>query len=74
MVKDKGTYMLEELDRSRFSNTVAGDRLKRFHSWQWLHLDHAPDLDLEKLPNLDDFLLNNSNSDLFDVPNDISNR
>ena len=31
-VKDKGTYMLEELDESRLAGTFAGDRLKRFHS------------------------------------------
>ena len=72
-VKDKGTYMLEELDGSRLSGTFAGDRLKRFHPRQRLHLDHAPDLDLEELPKLDDFFLSDSNSDLFDVPDDISN-
>ena len=29
--KDKGTYMLEELDRSQLAGTFAGNRLKKFH-------------------------------------------
>lgn len=72
-MKDKGTYLLEELDGSRLAGTFAGDRLKKFHLWQRLHLDHASDLDLEDLPNLDGFLLNNGNSNLFDVHDDLSN-
>ena len=32
-VRDKGTYMLEELDGSQLAGTFAGDRLKKFHSW-----------------------------------------
>ena len=40
-VKEKGTYMLEELDGSRLAGTFAGDRKKRFHLRQRLHLDHA---------------------------------
>ena len=69
-VKDKGTYMLKELGRSRLVGTFAGDRLKRFHSRQQLHLDHAPELDLEERPTLDDFLVGDSDSDLSDVPDD----
>ena len=69
-VKDKGTYMLEEPDGSRLCGTFAGDRLKKFHSRQQLHLDHTPDLDLEEIPNLDDFLAADSDSDLSDVPDD----
>ena len=72
VVKDKGTYMLEELDGSRLAGTFAGDRLKKFHPRQRLHLDHAPNLDHEELPNLDEFLLSDGNSDLSDVPDDIS--
>ena len=69
-VKDKGTYMLEELDGSRLASTFAGDRLKRFHSRQQLHLDHAPDLDLEERPTLDNFLVGDSDSNLSDIPDD----
>ena len=29
-MKEKGTYLLEELDRSRLAGTYAGDRLKKF--------------------------------------------
>ena len=70
--KDRGTYMLEELDGLYLSGTFAGDRRKKFHSRQRLHLDHASNLDYEKLPNLDDFLLSDGDSDLSDVPDDIS--
>lgn len=71
-VKEKGTYMLKELDGLRLAGIFAGDRLKRFHPRQRLYLDHVPVLDLEELPNLDNFLLSNGDSDLSDVPNDIS--
>ena len=71
-VNEKGTYMLEELNGSRLAGTFAGDRLKKFHPRQRLH---APNLDLEELPNLDDFLLSDGDSDgdsdLSDVPDDI---
>ena len=30
-VKDKGTYMLEELDGLQLAGTFAGNRLKKFH-------------------------------------------
>ncbi len=30
-VKDKDTYMLEELDGLQLASTFAGDRLKKFH-------------------------------------------
>lgn len=66
-VKDKGTYLLEELDGSYLAGTFSDNKLKKFHPWQRLHLDHAFDLDLENLLNLDDFFLNNGNSDLSDV-------
>ncbi len=67
-VKDKGTYILKELDRSRLAGTFAGERLVRFHSYKQLHLDHAPDLNLEERPTLDDFLTSNSDSNLSDAP------
>lgn len=72
VVKDKGTYMLEKLDESHLSSTFAGDRLKRFYPRQQLQLDNAPNLDYEKSPNLDNFFLNNGNSDLSNVLDDIS--
>ena len=71
-VRDKGTYMLEELDGSQLAGTFAGDRLKKFHPRQRLHPDHTPDLSFEELPSLDDFLLSDGDSDLSDVPDDLS--
>ena len=67
-VKDKGTYMLEELDGSRLAGTFAGDRLNKFHPRQRLHLDHTPNLDLEEILNLEDFLAGDSDSELSDGP------
>ena len=61
--------MLEELNGSRLAGTFAGDRLKKFHPRQRLHLDHDPDLDLEERPTLDDFLASDSDSDLSEAPN-----
>lgn len=36
LVKDKGIYILEELDGSRLASIFAGDRLKKFHPRQRL--------------------------------------
>ena len=58
--------MHEELDGSCLSGTFAGDRLKKFHPRQ-RRLDHTPDLDLEEMPNLDDFLAGHSDSNPSDV-------
>lgn len=69
-VKDKGTYVLEELDGSRLAGTFAGDRFKKFHPRQRLQLDHAPDLDREEIPTLDNFLAGDSDSDLSDALDD----
>ena len=71
-VKDKGTYMLEELDASQLAGTFADNRLKKFHPRQRLQLDHAPDLDGEEIPTLDRFLADDSASDLSDAPDDFS--
>ena len=68
-VKNKDTYMLEELDGSRLADTFAGDKLKKFHSWQQLQLDHAPDLNNEEIPTLDKFLAGNSDTDLSEASN-----
>ena len=68
-VKDKGTYMLEELDGSRLAGTFAGDRLKKFHPRQELRLDQTPDLTHEVVPTLEDFLADDSD-ELSDVPDD----
>ena len=68
-MKEKGTYLLEELDGSRLAGTFAGDRLKKFHPRQQLRLDRAPDLDQEVVPTLEDFLADDS--DLSDVPDDV---
>ena len=71
MVKDKGTYMLEELDGSRLADTFAGDRVKKFYLRQRLQLDHAPNLNNEEISTLDDFLAD-SDSELSDAPDDLS--
>ena len=63
--------MLEELDGSRLASTFAGDRLKEFHPRQRLQLDHAPNLDQEEIPTLDDFLASDSDSDLFEAPDNL---
>lgn len=70
MVKDKGTYMLEELDGSRLAGTFAGDRLKKFHPRQRLQLDHVSNLDNKEIPTLNDFVAGNS-SDLSDTPDNL---
>ena len=70
VVKDQGTYMLQELDGSQLSGTFAGDRLKKFHPRQRLQLDHAPNLNNEEIPTLDDFLAGDSDSELSDPPDD----
>ena len=66
-VKDKGTYILKELNRLRLAGIFAGNRLKKFHPRQQLQLDHAPNLDHEKIPILDDFLAGDSDSELSDT-------
>ena len=71
-VRDKGTYMLEELDGSQLAGTFAGDRLKKFHPRQQLLLDHAPDLDNEEIPTLDEFLAGDGDSNLSDAPDNFS--
>lgn len=70
-VEEKGTYMLEELNGSHLAGTFAGDRLKKFHPRQQLHLDYIPDLDQEVLPTLEDFLAADDDN-LSDVPDDFS--
>ena len=70
-IKDKGTYILEELDGSQLAGIFAGDRLKKFHPCQRLQLDHAPNLNNEEIPTLNDFLAN-SDSEFSDTPDDLS--
>ena len=69
-VEEKRTYLLE-LDGSRLAGTFAGDRLKKFHPRQRLHLDHTPDLDQEVVPTLEDFLAADDDN-LSDIPDDFS--
>ena len=71
-IKDKGTYILEELDGLRLAGTFADDRLKKFHPRQRLQLDHALNLDHEEILTLNDFLAGDSDSDLSDAPDDLS--
>ncbi len=71
MVKDKGTYMLEELNGSRLASTFVGERLKKFHPRQRLQLDHAPNVNNEEIPTLDNFL-SDGDSELSDAPDDLS--
>ncbi len=70
VVKDKGMYMLEELDGSQLAGTFAGNRLKTFHPRQRLQLDHSPNLKQEEIPTLNDFLTGDDNSDFSDTPDD----
>ncbi len=71
-IKDRGTYIVEELDGSRLAGTFAVDRLKKFHPRQRLQLDHAPNLDHEEILTLNDFLAGDSDSDLSDAPDNLS--
>ncbi len=71
-IKDKDTYILEELDGLRLAGTFAGDRLKKFHPCQRHQLDHAPNLDHKEIPTLNDFLSDDSDSDLSDASDDLS--
>lgn len=68
-VKEKKTYMLEELDGLHLAGTFASDRLKKFYSRKRLQLDHIFHLDHEKIPTLNEFLAGDSDSKLFDTPN-----
>ena len=53
VVKNKSTYMLEELDGTRLAGTFAGDRLKIFHPHQELLLGNfAAEIDHERIPDL----------------------
>ncbi len=72
VVRDKGTYMLEELNGSRLAGIFAGGRLKKFHLRQRLQLDHVPDQSDEEIPTLEEFLAGDSDSDLSDAPPDFS--
>ncbi len=71
-VKDKGTYMLEELDGSQLAGTFAGDTLKKFHPWQRRQLDHVLDQGDEEILTLEEFLAGDSDSNLSDAPPDLS--
>ncbi len=71
-VRDKCTYMLEELDGSQLAGTFAGDRLKKFYPRQRLQLGHVPDQSDEEIPTLEEFLAGDSDSDLSDAPPDFS--
>lgn len=70
-MRDKGIYMLEEVDGSCPSGTSGGDRLKKFHPCQGLCLNQAPDLTHEVVLTLENFLADND-EELSDVPDDVS--
>ena len=72
-LKDKRTYMLEELDGSHLADTFAGDRLKKFHSRQEFYPDRTLNLGQEEVPILENFFANDYDSDLSDVLDNISN-
>ncbi len=71
-VRDKGTYMLKELDRSRLTGTFAGDRPKKFYLWQRLQLDHVPDQGDEQILTLEEFFRGNNDNNLSDASPDFS--
>ena len=52
VVPEKGTYFLKELNGTRLKGTIAGNRLKRFHSRQ--RLDELEDLSDSELEENDD--------------------
>ncbi len=57
LVKNKSTYMLEELDGTHLAGTFAGDRLKIFHPRQELLLGNfAAEIDHEGIPDLNHLL------------------
>ncbi len=72
VVRDKGTYVLEKLVRSRLAGTFAGDRLKKFHPRQRLQLDNSPDQGDEEILTLEKFFAGDNDSDLSDAPLDLS--
>lgn len=66
-------YMVKKLNKLHLPNIFASDRLKKFHLWQPLYLDYVFSFHYKELLNLDNFLLNNGNSNLFDISKDWSN-
>lgn len=60
-------YIFEELDGSQLAGTFAGDKLKKFYPHQQLQLDYASNLNYEEILTLDNFFLDDNNSDYFDV-------
>lgn len=70
-MKEKGTYMLEELDRLRLAGTFARNRFKEFYPQQRLHLDHIPDLDQKVVSTLK-YLLIVKDGSLSNVLDDFS--
>ncbi len=72
-LKRKGTYILEELDRSHLTGTFADDKFKRFHSHQQICPDCTPNLGLKVIPTLEDFLADDSDNNLSDAPASFAN-
>lgn len=71
-MKEKHTYILKKLNGLRLAVTFAGDRLKKFHPQERLHLNHISNLDFDELSNLDNFFFSNGNSNFSNVSDDIS--
>lgn len=72
VIKEKGIYLLEELNRLHLAGIFAGDCFKKFYPKQQLHYNHMPDLDQEGVPTLEDFLGTNDNT-FFDILDNFSN-
>lgn len=66
-------YIFKQLNRLHLSNTFIDNKLKKFHFWHWLYLYYAINFDYKKLSNLDNFFLNNTNSNFSNIPNNLFN-
>lgn len=51
-MKEKGIYMFEKLDRLYLAGTFVNDKLKKLYPYQWLQLDHIPNLDHKEVATL----------------------
>ncbi len=64
--------MLQELDRLHLAGTFAIELIKKFHFRQELCLNRNPNIHQKEVPQLQNFLTNNYDSDFFDPFNNFS--
>lgn len=70
-VKDKGIYILQELDRSCLAGIFTGDCLKNFYPRQALCLDQTPDLTRKVVPTIE-YCFTDYDEKLSNIPDNIS--